>query len=179
MQRPHFRSQHPSGGQRGGGFRTPSPALDRTGGCRFPSPPWAFQNGPYGPRFGSYGGSPGTHTPPREFSGNRGGGGGGIYNRKSAGQTPGGSNGSPNYRHSPYQSPGAHSGYQGSSWTSTPYGRERSSNDTDRYYKASMLQDPWANLQPVSVTQTRSKCSFQQATHTGRTGRYYNKTPTA
>ncbi|MCJ8744787.1 hypothetical protein PDJAM_G00122470 [Pangasius djambal] len=178
MQRPHFRAPHPAAGARGGGFRTPPAALDRAGGGRFPSPPWAFPNGPYGPRFGSYGGSPGTHTPPREFSGNRGGGSG-IYNGKSAGHTPRRSNGSPTYRQSPYQSPGAHSGYQGSPRTSTPYGRERGSNDMDKYYKASMLQDPWANLQPVSVTQTQSKCSSQQATHTGRTGRYYNKNSTA
>lgn len=68
---------------------------------------------------------------------------------------------------------------KGSPRTSTPYGRERGSNDMDKYYKASMLQDPWANLQPVSVTQTQSKCSSQQATHTGRTGRYYNKNSTA
>lgn len=111
MQRQHFRPPHPAAGPRGGGFRTPPHALDRPGGGRFPSPPWAFPNGPYGPRFGSYGGSPGTHTQSREFSGNRGGGSG-MYDCKSAGQTPRRSNGSPTYRHSPYQSPGAHSGYQ-------------------------------------------------------------------
>lgn len=108
MQRPHFRPPYPAAGPRTGGFRSPPPALDRAGGGRFPSPPWAFPNGPYGPRFGSYGGSPGGHTPPREFSSNRGGSGGG----KSAGHTPRRPNGSPTYRHSPYQSPGAHSGYQ-------------------------------------------------------------------
>lgn len=111
MQRPHFRSPYPAAGQRGGGFRTPPRAMDRAGGSRFPSPPWAFPNGPYGPRFGSYGGSPVTHTSPREFSGNRGTGCG-IYNTKSPGHTPRGSNGSPSSRHSPYQSPGAHGGYQ-------------------------------------------------------------------
>lgn len=111
MQRPHFRAPHPAAGSRGGGFRTPPPGLDRAGGGRFPSPPWTFSNGPYGPRFGSYGGSPGGHTPPREFSGTRGGGNG-TYSGKSPGHTPRRSNGSPSYRHSPYQSPGAHSGYQ-------------------------------------------------------------------
>lgn len=111
MQRQHFRHPHPAAGPRGGGFRTPSPALDRAAGGRFPSPTWAFQNIPYGPRFGSYGGSPGSHTPPREFSGNRGGGSG-MYERMSAGHTPRRSNGSPTRRQSPYQSPGAHGGYQ-------------------------------------------------------------------
>ncbi|XP_026998502.1 M-phase-specific PLK1-interacting protein [Tachysurus fulvidraco] len=171
MQRPHFRAPYPAAGSRGGGFRTPPPALDRAGGGRFPSPPWAFPNGPYGPRFGSYGGSPVSHTSPREFSSNRGG----IYHTKSAGHTPYRPNSSPTSRHSPYQSPGAHSRYQGSPRTSTPHDRDRGTNNMDKYYKASMLQDPWANLQPVSVTQTQSKCSFQQATHTGSTGRYYNK----
>lgn len=111
MQRPHFRPPYPAAGPRGGGFRTPSPALDRAGCGRFPSPPWAFQNVPYGPRFGSYGGSPGAQTPPKEFNANRGGGSG-IYECKSAGHTPRRPNCSPTYRHSPYQSPGAHSGYQ-------------------------------------------------------------------
>lgn len=111
MQRSHFRPPHPAAGPRGGGFRTPPPAFDGAGGGRFPSPPWAFQSGPYAPRFGSYGGSPGTHTPPREFSSNRGGASG-KYDCKSAGHTPRGPAASPTYRHSPYQSPGAHSGYQ-------------------------------------------------------------------
>ncbi|TUE19845.1 M-phase-specific PLK1-interacting protein [Bagarius yarrelli] len=183
MQRPQFRPPHPAGG----GFRTPPTALDRTGGGRFPSPPYGFPNGPYGPRFGSHGGSPVTHTSPSEFGGNRSGGSG-MYNIKSPGHTPRRPSGSPAFRPSPYQSPGAHggypspgahSGYQGSPRTSTPYRRDRSTNDMDKYYKASMLQDPWANLQPVSVTQTPSKYSIQQVTHTGRTGRYYNKNYTA
>lgn len=185
MQRSHFRPPHPAAG----GFRTPPPALDRTGGGRFPSPSCGFPNGPYGARFGSYGGSPVTHTSPREFGGNRSGGSG-MYNAKSPGHTPRRPSGSPASRLSPYQSPGAphggyqspgapHGGYQGSPRTSTPYSRDRSTNDIEKYYKPSMLQDPWANLQPVSVTEIRSKYSSQQATHTGKTGRYYNKNYTA
>ncbi len=66
---------------------------------------------------------------------------------------------------------------KGSPRTSTPFGsahgRERGTNDMEKYYKPSMLQDPWADLQPISVTQTQSKCNSKQ-TNTSRQGRYYN-----
>ncbi|KAK1790149.1 hypothetical protein P4O66_014073 [Electrophorus voltai] len=179
MQRQNFR--HQAMGPRPGGFRSPPPGFGRAAGL-MPSPPWPFPNPPpppYGPRFGQYCGSP--NTPPREFSGNRGGGGR-KYNGKSAGHTPRRPNCSPRgttpHRHSPYQTPGQHAGHQGSPRISTPvgssHGRERGANDMEKYYKPSMLQDPWANLQPISVTDTQSKCSSQQTTDTGRTGRYYS-----
>lgn len=163
MQRPYFR--HPAA--RGAGFRSPPPAVEQFGG-RFPSPPWAFSPAPYGPRFSPYsGGSP--DSSPRDSAGNRGGSSGKYHNRSPC-HTPRRSAGNPSYR----QSPGSHGSYQGSPRTSTPHGRERG-NNMEKYYKTSMLQDPWINLQPISVTQTQSKCSTQQATHTGRAGRYYNK----
>ncbi|XP_062844222.1 M-phase-specific PLK1-interacting protein [Trichomycterus rosablanca] len=169
MQRGNFRTPQNGTAQRAGGFRSPPPGMDRPG-CRFPSPPWARPNAGYGPRFSPYGGGS-PDTPPRDFSVNRGG----KYNNRSPLNTPRRSNCSPAYRTSPYQSPGQSGAYQGSPRTSTPYGRERGANEMDKYYKASMLQDPWANLKPVSVTDTQSKCSTQQATHTGRPGRYYNQ----
>ncbi|XP_051984388.1 M-phase-specific PLK1-interacting protein-like [Xyrauchen texanus] len=177
MQRPLFRHPRQGSGQRAAGFRSPPPAYDRT--CNmFSSPPWAFSTPPpFGPRFGQR--SP--NTPPREFGDNRGGSGGKYFNSRSPGHTPRRSNPSPRgtpYRHSPYESPGRHSGHQGSPRTSTPFGsthgRERGTNDTEKYYKPSMLQDPWADLQPISVTETQSKCNSQQTTYTGRQGRYYN-----
>ncbi|XP_017566870.2 M-phase-specific PLK1-interacting protein [Pygocentrus nattereri] len=182
MQRPHFRHPYPGPGPRAGGFRSPPPAMERGPGM-LPSPPWAFSNPPpqFGPRYGPYGGSP--NTPPRDFSGGRGGGNSsnGKHSGRSPAHTPrrpssGGRGGTP-HRHSPYYhpSPGQHGGsFQGSPRTSSPFGRERGGNDMDKYYKPSMLQDPWANLQPMSVTDTQSKCSTQQATNTGRKGRYYS-----
>ncbi|XP_018971925.1 M-phase-specific PLK1-interacting protein-like [Cyprinus carpio] len=180
MQRPQFRHPLQGSGPRAAGFRSPPPAFDRTGGM-FPSPPWAFSNPPppFGPRFGQR--SP--NTPPREFGGNRGGGGGGggkYFNGRSPAHTPRRSSPSPRgapFGRSPYESPRRHSGYQGSPRTSTPFGsahgRERGTNDMEKYYKPSMLQDPWADLQPISVTQTQSKCN-PKLTNTSRQGRYYN-----
>ncbi|XP_076837309.1 M-phase-specific PLK1-interacting protein [Brachyhypopomus gauderio] len=173
MQRPNFR--HQGMGPRPGGFNSPPPA--------FASPPWAFPNTPppFGP--GHHGGSP--NTPPREFGANRGGGNG-PYNDRAAGRAYCSPRGTPPSRHAPYhapgraryRTPGPHAGYQGSPRTSTPFGsshgRERGTNDMEKYYKPSMLQDPWADLQPVSVTENQSKCSSQQTTDTGRTGRYYS-----
>lgn len=177
MQRPQFRHPRPGSGPRPAGFRSPPPAFDRTGSM-FPSPPWAYSTPPppFGPRFGQR--SP--NTPPREYGGNRSSGGGGKYfNDQSPGHTPRRANPSPRgapFRRSPYESPGRHSGYQGSPRTSTPFGsahgRDRGTNDMEKYYKPSMLQDPWADLQPISVTQTQSKTSKQS--DTSRQGRYYN-----
>ncbi|XP_055058282.1 M-phase-specific PLK1-interacting protein [Misgurnus anguillicaudatus] len=178
MQRPHFR--HPRHGPGPAGFRSPPPAYDRTGST-LPSPPWGFSPPlpPFGPRFGR--GSP--NTPPREFFGNRGGSGGKYFNDQSPGHTPRRSNPSPRgtpYRRSPYDNQGRHGGHsgQGSPRTSTPFGsthgRERGTNDMEKYYKPSMLQDPWADLKPISVTETQSKCNSQHTTNTGRQGRYYN-----
>ncbi len=111
MQRSQFRHPRPGSGPRAAGFRSPPPAFDRTGSM-FPSPPWAFSTPPppFGPRFGQC--SP--NTPPREFSGNRGGGGK-YFNGQSPAQTPHRSSPSPRgapFRRSPYESPRRHSGYQ-------------------------------------------------------------------
>lgn len=55
----------------------------------------------------------------------------------------------------------------------SPHGREKGDN-VGNYYKPSMLQDPWAELKPVSVTDVHQKCGTPKATDTGRKGRYYN-----
>ncbi|KPP60750.1 M-phase-specific PLK1-interacting protein-like [Scleropages formosus] len=202
MQRPNFRHPPPPGGvgPRPGGFRSPGAGFDsgRTG--MFPPPPpppWAFSKGPppsFGPRHGHFCGSP--NTPPREFYGSNGngsgsasGGGSGGKSRfqsPSPGHTPrrrqtASPRFTPPYKKAPYhsQSPGHHTGYhQGSPRTSTPFGstrdRERLANDVEKYYSPSMLQDPWASLQPVAVTDINPKCSSEHATHTGRKGRYFN-----
>ncbi|KYO43182.1 M-phase-specific PLK1-interacting protein [Alligator mississippiensis] len=66
--------------------------------------------------------------------------------------------------------------YQGSPRTSTPFdtahGREkRVSNDVENYYRPSMLEDPWAGLEPVSVTDINQQYSSEQTTYTGKKGR--------
>ncbi|XP_030631215.1 M-phase-specific PLK1-interacting protein [Chanos chanos] len=187
MQRPNFRHPSQGMGPRPGMFGSPTPAFDNRAGGMFTSPPWTFPNAPpppFGPRFGQYCGSP--NTPPREFGGNRGygnsgsGGKGRFNNSFSPAHTPRRPNtnprGTPSYKKSPYhsQSHGQHGGYQDSPRTSTPFGsshgRERVEN-VEKFYKPSMLQDPWANLQPISVA---DKCSSPQAPNTDRKGRYFN-----
>ncbi|KAL4623435.1 M-phase-specific PLK1-interacting protein [Arapaima gigas] len=195
MQRPNFRHPSPPGGvgPRPGGFRSPSAGFDSGRAGMFP-PPWAFPKGPppsFGPRPGHYCGSP--NTPPREFyggNGNGGNGGGGSGGRDRFRQSPSLSHTprrpaasprfTPPYKKHPYhsQSPGHHTGYQGSPRTSTPFGstrnRESLANDVEKYYSPSMVQDPWASLQPVAVMDIKSKCSSERTTHTGRKGRYFS-----
>lgn len=64
---------------------------------------------------------------------------------------------------------------KGSPRHSTPFGGrgQGAQGGVEKFYNASMLQDPWASLQPVPVTSTTS--SQQQTTHTGRPGRYFNQ----
>nr|XP_009941369.1 PREDICTED: M-phase-specific PLK1-interacting protein [Opisthocomus hoazin] len=68
---------------------------------------------------------------------------------------------------------------QGSPRTSTPFGtahgrEERVSNDVENYYRPSMLEDPWAGLEPVSVTDINQQYSSEQTTYTGKKGRYFS-----
>ncbi|XP_009463099.1 PREDICTED: M-phase-specific PLK1-interacting protein [Nipponia nippon] len=69
--------------------------------------------------------------------------------------------------------------YQGSPRTSTPFGtahgrEKRVSNDVENYYRPSMLEDPWAGLEPVSVTDINQQYSSEQTTYTGKKGRYFS-----
>uniref|UniRef100_A0A670JM45 M-phase specific PLK1 interacting protein n=1 Tax=Podarcis muralis TaxID=64176 RepID=A0A670JM45_PODMU len=58
----------------------------------------------------------------------------------------------------------------------TPHGREKrvSNDDVENYYKPSMLEDPWAGLEPVSVTDVNQQYSSEQTTYTGKKGRYFS-----
>ncbi|XP_036595274.1 M-phase-specific PLK1-interacting protein isoform X2 [Trichosurus vulpecula] len=68
---------------------------------------------------------------------------------------------------------------QGSPRTSTPFGsargkEKRVSNDVENYFKPSMLEDPWAGLEPVSVTDVNQKYNNEQTVFTGKRGRYFS-----
>ncbi|XP_009319893.1 PREDICTED: M-phase-specific PLK1-interacting protein [Pygoscelis adeliae] len=68
---------------------------------------------------------------------------------------------------------------KGSPRTSTPFGtahgrEKRVSNDVENYYRPSMLEDPWAGLEPVSVTDINQQYSSEQTTYTGKKGRYFS-----
>ncbi|XP_010140488.1 PREDICTED: M-phase-specific PLK1-interacting protein [Buceros rhinoceros silvestris] len=69
--------------------------------------------------------------------------------------------------------------FAGSPRTSTPFGtahgrEKRVSNDVENYYRPSMLEDPWAGLEPVSVTDINQQYSSEQTTYTGKKGRYFS-----
>ncbi|XP_060637571.2 M-phase-specific PLK1-interacting protein [Anolis sagrei] len=162
-----------------GGFRSPppppgGPSPQGLRSPRYTPPPY----GPYdcrtgSPRFqpggegvGRFGvaSPPGPHTPRRSYDGGRGR--------------------SPQHQHQPFKQPFS-GGYQrrysqGSPRTSTPFGRlhgreKRVSNDdVENYFKPSMLDDPWAGLEPVSVTDVDQKFSHEQTTYTGKKGRYFS-----
>ncbi|XP_066484363.1 M-phase-specific PLK1-interacting protein [Tiliqua scincoides] len=186
MYRQSFRPPTPpfSGG---GGFRSPPSGAGGGGplpaspqGYRSPrhTPPFGHRARPYdasarSPRFG--GPSPGAaHTPRRphgaspRHAGPYGGGrspGGAFHQQPPFKQPPSGG----------YQRHG-----QGSPRTSTPFGtphgREKrvSNDDVENYYKPSMLEDPWAGLEPVSVTDVNQQFSSEQTTYTGKKGRYFS-----
>lgn len=66
---------------------------------------------------------------------------------------------------------------KGSPRTSTPFGsgrgrEKRMSNELESYFKPSMLEDPWAGLEPVSVVDINQQYSNTQ-TCTGKKGRYF------
>lgn len=67
---------------------------------------------------------------------------------------------------------------KGSPRTSTPYGaahgRGRRVSDVENYYTPSMLEDPWANLKPLSLSDIDQKNNSEQTTNTGRRGRYFS-----
>ncbi|XP_053120029.1 M-phase-specific PLK1-interacting protein [Hemicordylus capensis] len=177
-----FRSP-PSGG---GGFIPVSPQAYRS---PHHTPPYGNRARPYevparSPRFqpcgdggGRFGGpSPGAaHTPRRPHS---------ASPRYSAPYSGGRSPSGTFYQQQPFKQPpsGGYQRYgQGSPRTSTPFGtphgrEKRGSNDDDveKYYKPSMLEDPWAGLEPVSVTDVNQQFSSGQTTYTGKKGRYFS-----
>lgn len=197
MYRQSYRSPNPpyvggSGGG-GGGFRSP-PSPFAGGGTPISMPPPGRGFGspatpPYGQRPRQYGGSGGHSPRSQNFRG-----GGSWFGNPSQAQTPP-RGPSPRYNTSPYsKSPGVQQqqnrgggfspgqrqrNYQGSPRTSTPFGtthgrEKRLSNDVENYYRPSMLEDPWASLDPVSVTDINQQYSTEQTTYTGKKGRYFS-----
>lgn len=94
----------------------------------------------------------------------------------------------PYHPHSPGQassqqpSPGSghYRRYPGSPRSSTPFGgsgyilERKSPAPVELYYKASMLQDPWADLQPVSASDIDLQYSKPQAASAVKGGRYFS-----
>uniref|UniRef100_A0A672UB75 M-phase specific PLK1 interacting protein n=2 Tax=Strigops habroptila TaxID=2489341 RepID=A0A672UB75_STRHB len=163
----------------GGGPMPPSP---RGYGSPHHTPPYMPWPGPYGsghsPRgHGFHGGgrfgSPaqGGHTPRRPQSVSP------RYPAPYGSKSPAGAALHPQqHKRSPggFQRP-----YQGSPRTSTPFGtahgrEKRVSNDVENYYRPSMLEDPWAGLEPVSVKDINQQYSSEQTTYTGKKGRYFS-----
>lgn len=150
-------------GALGGGPRPPSP---RDGyGSPHHTPPCGPRARPYGssqsPRHGgSFSGA--------RFGSPSPGGYPGSYSRSPAGS-----------QHQFGYSPGQQQTYpQGSPRTSTPFGsgrgrEKRMSNELESYFKPSMLEDPWAGLEPVSVVDISQQYSNTQ-TFTGKKGRYFS-----
>ncbi|XP_030822546.1 LOW QUALITY PROTEIN: M-phase-specific PLK1-interacting protein [Camarhynchus parvulus] len=185
MYRPGFRAPTPP--YAGGGFRSPPsgggplPPSPRGYGSPHHTPPYGHRPGPYGSglsprgpgfhgRFGSP--SPGAQTPRRPQS---------VCPRYPApygGASPAGAPLHPPPQHK--RSPGGFQRhFQGSPRTSTPFGtahgrEKRVSNDVENYYRPSMLEDPWAGLEPVSVTDINQQYSSEQTTCTGKKGRYFS-----
>ncbi|KAG9475948.1 M-phase-specific PLK1-interacting protein [Eleutherodactylus coqui] len=192
MYRQSFRSPNPSGAAGGGGgspgsFRSPSP-YHGAPMLPPPLPAWGYGS-PHTPGYGHrpqrpYGSGGGQSSPSQSPYGGR-------YGGQSPGNTPP-RRPSPRYSSSPYsQSPGGsgqhgrgyssprHPGnYQGSPRTSSPYGashgREKRLSNVENYYRPSMLEDPWADLKPLSLADIEQPKSNEQTTYTGKKGRYFS-----
>lgn len=197
MYRPSFRSPtppYPGGGgywsppSGPGGGGPPPPTSPQDYRSPHHTPPYGHRSRPYdaSPRFqqrgdggggGRFGGpSPGAaHSPRRAYNASPRYSGGPY----SGGRSPGGAF----QQQQPFKQPpsGGYQRYsQGSPRTSTPFGtphgrEKRVSNDyMENYYKPSMLEDPWAGLEPVSVTDVNQQFSSEQTTYTGKKGRYFS-----
>uniref|UniRef100_A0A8C5MN16 M-phase specific PLK1 interacting protein n=1 Tax=Leptobrachium leishanense TaxID=445787 RepID=A0A8C5MN16_9ANUR len=177
-------------------FRSPQPYFSNPGGMLPPPLPNWGHGSPHTPPYvqrhsrpyGSGGG--GGQSP-----GSSSGGGQGFHGGRFGGQSPGDDPNrgpSPRFHSSPYsKSPGGaaninqqqHHGrgyssprqprpnYQGSPRTSTPFGTAHGrgqsvSYDVEKYYRPSMLEDPWANLKPISLSDINQTISTEQTTYT-------------
>nr|XP_004668913.2 M-phase-specific PLK1-interacting protein [Jaculus jaculus] len=180
MHRPNFRAPTtpypgPGGGGWGGGGNSSFRAALGGSGPRPPSPREELgsplPSPAYGPRARPYRSG---HSPRP---------GGGFPGARLGSPSPGGYAGS--YPKSPAgsqqhfgYSPGQQHTYpQDSPRTSTPFGsgrgrEKRMSNELESYFKPSMLEDPWAGLEPVSVVDISQQYSKTQ-TFTGKKGRYF------
>ncbi|NXD28251.1 MPLKI protein, partial [Spelaeornis formosus] len=172
MYRPGFRTPGAPAAFRSPPFTEapPPPPSPRAYGSPRLTPPYGLRPGPYGSglsprgpalrgRFGSP--APGPQSPRGPWSPRYAGppAGAPLHPPPLHASSPGGFQ-----RH-----------FQGSPRTSTPFGtahgREtRVSNDVENYYRPSMLEDPWAGLEPVSVTDINQQYSSEQTTYTGKKG---------
>ncbi|XP_055969508.1 M-phase-specific PLK1-interacting protein [Sorex fumeus] len=149
------------------GFRPPTPPYPGPGaGGWGGGGGGGFRGAPGGPRQASP-----QHTPPPYGPRARRGG----FPGARFGSPPPGSPGPPPRLAG---SPGPQPHGQGSPRTSTPFGSgrgrdKRMSNDLESYFKPSMLEDPWAGLEPVSVVDVSQQYSSPQ-TFTGKKGRYFS-----
>uniref|UniRef100_A0A8C8SXU2 M-phase specific PLK1 interacting protein n=1 Tax=Pelusios castaneus TaxID=367368 RepID=A0A8C8SXU2_9SAUR len=170
---------YPGGGPWCGGFR--SPPSPRGYGSPHHTPPYGHRPRPYGsghsPRGHSFHGgfgspSSGGQSPRRPHSTSP------RYSTPYGGKSPAGAQQRPPHQYK--SSPGGYQRhYQGSPRTSTPFGtahgrEKRVSNDVENYYRPSMLEDPWAGLEPVSVKDINQQYSSDQTTYTGKKGRYFS-----
>ncbi|XP_030163574.1 M-phase-specific PLK1-interacting protein [Lynx canadensis] len=178
MHRQNFRPPtppYPGAGVGGWGSGSSFRGTPGGGGPRPPSPRDGYgsphHTPPYGPRSRPYGSS---HSP-------RHGGSfpGGRFGSPSPGGYPGSYSKSPAGSQQQFgYSPGQQQTHpQGSPRTSTPFGsgrgrEKRMSNELESYFKPSMLEDPWAGLEPVSVVDINQQYSNTQ-TFTGKKGRYF------
>ncbi|XP_060103647.1 M-phase-specific PLK1-interacting protein [Heteronotia binoei] len=186
MYRQNFRPPTPPSLAGGGRFRSPPsggggppPVSPQGYGSPRHTPPCGHRPRPYDSpanfqQGGEWlGGTAAAHTPRRPQS---------ASPRYSAPYSGGWSPSGAAHQSRPYKQ--RHSGgyqrySQGSPKTSTPFGtprgRERGvSNDVESYYKSSMLEDPWAGLVPVSVTDVNQQFDKEQTTYTGKKGRYFS-----
>ncbi|XP_053215399.1 M-phase-specific PLK1-interacting protein [Podarcis raffonei] len=165
-----FRGPHPDRG--GGGGGPPFAGSPQGYGSPRHTPPYGHRARPY-----DFGGP----SPRRPHSASPAGGPYAPYG--GGGRSPGGGAFQQQQQQPPFKQP--HSGgfrrfSQGSPRTSTPlgtpHGREKrvSNDDVENYYKPSMLEDPWAGLEPVSVTDVNQQYSSEQTTYTGKKGRYFS-----
>ncbi|XP_015710436.1 M-phase-specific PLK1-interacting protein isoform X2 [Coturnix japonica] len=187
MYRQSFRPPTPP--YAGGGFRSPPsggggpvPPSPRGYGSPRHTPPYGPWPGPYGgglsPRDPGCGGggrfgspSPGGQTPRRPQSASP------RYPAARGGRSPVGA--APHLQQHKRSPGGYQRHYQGSPRTSTPFGtahgrEKRESNDVENYYRPSMLEDPWAGLEPVSVTDINLQYRSEQTTYPGKKGRYFS-----
>ncbi|XP_063160234.1 M-phase-specific PLK1-interacting protein [Candoia aspera] len=187
MYRQSFRPPTPpsSGGS---GFLSPASGGASPQGYRSPTqtPPYGYSSRPYdisprSPRFqpcgdgrGWFGGPAAAHTPGRPHSASPR-----YLTPYSGGRSPGGAF----HQQQAFKQPpsGGYQRYsQGSPRISTPFGTSHgkektpSNDNVENYYKPSMLEDPWAGLEPVSVTDVNQQFSIEQTTHCGKKGRYFS-----
>ncbi|KAM9349706.1 M-phase-specific PLK1-interacting protein [Symphorus nematophorus] len=140
--------------------RSPAPGPGPPRVSRFPSPPscWGFSGS--GPPRSPYGGSPRAGSPfspgsPLYSPGQGPGPGPGPYR----GFRDGSQTGSPSRGSRGHMRGRRGSGFRRPQSFSPGSAQNLQSDSVERYFSPSMLQDPWASLQPVSVADRQTTAS--------------------